>query len=292
MKFVLSTDTSCDIPREELKQLNISYIPLTYIINGQSFEDNFSTDEEFKGFYKLLRGGAIPKTSQINTQEHYDYFKSMIENGAKNILHITLSGALSATYSAACIAAQQLMQEFDGTKIVIVDSRSSTYAVGFLVYQAKEFLDNGKDVDETAEVLNKTRTRLYVLAMTDDLSYVRRGGRISLAKAFIGTLLKIKPVFSIDRQGALSVINKVKGTKSVFAYYVEQFKKLGIDPENQKFYISHGDSGAAADELIEYLRENGFKGDVKKGFIGPVIGSHTGIGALILVFEANQERPE
>ncbi|MCL2821748.1 MAG: DegV family protein [Firmicutes bacterium] len=290
MKFIISTDTSCDIPRDQLKQLNVPFVPLTYIIDGESHQDNFSTQSQFKDFYARVRGGALPKTSQINTEEHAEFFVDLIKNGAKNILHLCLSSALSATHSGAIIAAKQVMGEYEDVKIVIVDTKAATCVGAFLLNEALKLKAEGKQIDEAAAILNELKLKIFGYAMADDLSHLKRGGRLSATKAFIGTLLKVKPVLSIDKEGALNVVHKAKGTKSVFAFFAEQLKEYGHDFKNQEYFIAHADCEDVADELIEYLRAAGANGKPSKSFIGPVIGAHTGAGTLVIAFKSGQER--
>jgi len=290
MKFTLTTDTSCDWPRNQLRSLNIPYIPLTYIIEGEAFKDEFCEDAEYKSFYQKVRDGALPTTSQINPEEHLDFFNALIKNGHKTIVHLTLSGALSSTHAGAVSAAEDAMKAHPGVKIIIIDTLSGTRAHGFILKRALKYRDEGKSADETADYLNSIKHRLQVFVMADDLHHLKRGGRISSAKAMIGTLLKVKPIFSFNKMGGLSVISKVKGIRKALDFFAEQVPKYCADYKNTDFCIAQADCMDYVDELVQRLREKGCKGEIDVGFIGPVIGAHTGSGTIGFVFLGDNDR--
>jgi len=289
-KFTLTTDTSCDWPRDTLRSLNIPYIPLTYIIDGEAFKDEFCSDSEYKDFYQKVRDGALPTTSQINPEEHLDFFNALIAEGHKTIVHLTLSGALSATNAGAVSAAEDAMKANPDVNIIVVDTLSGTRAHGFLLHHALRHRDEGKSAVETADYLNSIKHRLQVFVMADDLHHLKRGGRISGAKAMIGTLLKVKPIFTFNTMGGLSVVHKVKGVRKALDFFAEQVAKYCADHKNTNFCIAHADCMDYADELIERLREKGCTGKADIGFIGPVIGSHTGCGTIGFVFLGDNNR--
>lgn len=287
MKYTLSTDTSCDVPRDELRAKGISYVPLTFTIDGQIFEDEFSSDAQFSQFYQKIRDGAMPTTSQITPITHEQYFCSLIENGAKEIVHLCLSGGLSSTYESAVLGAEEAKKQHSNAQIYVVDTISATQAQAYLLKKALAMRDGGKSALETAVDLNYIKNNLQVWILCDDLMHLKRGGRVSAASAVIGTMLKIKPVLIINKIGGLSVVHKVKGTKKGFEYFFERLNKHCANYKTVDIAIAHADCLDAAQELYNMLRQKGCKGKIDIGWIGPVIGSHTGGGTIGIIFEGD-----
>lgn len=286
--FTLSTDTSCDVKKNELEAEGIAWVPLTFTINGETFPDDFTRDEQYKDFYAKVRGGAMPSTSQITAFTHEEFFEKLIEGGAEDIVHLTLSGGLSATYQSACLAAQAVVKRHPKCKINIVDSLGATQVHNFVLDKAKEYRDAGLSGDEATEKLNNLTKRVHVLFAVDDLKHLRRGGRVSAVAAAVGTLLNIKPVITFDKEGKLRVIHKARGFRKVMDYVIDNIREVA--PNVKTVYIAQGDAAERADEATAMLKE-AFGCRVKVGWCGPVIGSHTGAGILGIIYESEQERP-
>lgn len=284
-KFLLSTDSSCDVPRSALKKDNIPYIPLTFTINGETFVDDFDSEAQIKEFYQKIRGGALPTTSQINPELHMTYFTELLQNGAKELVHIALSSGLSSTYQSACIAAEEVSKSHPEAKIYIVDSGGATQVQAYMLEKAKRMRDAGADAKTAAETLDALRNNLQVWVMADNLAHLKRGGRISGAAAVIGTVLNIKPIFIFNQKGGLSVVHKAKGIKKAFIYLIEKLKELGTDYKNAEICIAVADADEHLENMTKALRAAGCTGEIRSGWIGPVVGSHTGPGTLGIIFE-------
>ena len=123
MSFIVSTDTSCDIFRDELKARRIEYRPLVYTIDDVAYFDEFTKDEDYKGFYDLIRAGKMPTTSQINVAEHEEYFASLCDKYDEDIIHLTLSSGLSSTYESACKAAETVNAKY-GKRVYVEIGRA------------------------------------------------------------------------------------------------------------------------------------------------------------------------
>ena len=127
--FTLTTDSAVDVFRSELDKLGVYWVPLTYAIDGVTYEDDFSDDARYKDFYEKVRAGAMPVTSQINPFAHEEFWEKVVEKtGPTDIVHLTLSSGLSETYSSACKAAESFMSKHPDTRIYVVDSLSATQA--------------------------------------------------------------------------------------------------------------------------------------------------------------------
>lgn len=287
MSFILSTDTSCDILRGELKERGIEYRPLIFTIDEVEHFDEFTRDEDYKGFYNEIRAGKMPTTSQINVVEHEEFFEGLLNKYEGELIHITLSSGLSSTYASACQAAEHVSEK-TGRKIYVVDSLGATIAQRQIVDEAQRLRDSGESAESAAQKLKDFANHVHTWFMPNDLMHLKRGGRVSGPAAYIGTALKIKPILYINKIGGLSVVQKVIGVNKAMAAMLETFKR-DAKKEAHKVYIANADSDFA-EEFREKVKQVRPDCDVEIGWIGPVIGAHTGCGAVGVSFVSEKIR--
>lgn len=287
MSFIVSTDTSCDIFRKELSERNIEYRPLVFVIDEKENYDEFSQDSEYKGFYDQIRNGKMPTTSQINIAEHAEFFEGLIGKYSDDIVHITLSSGLSSTYASACKAAEEVEQK-TGRKVYVVDSLGATIAQRQIVDEAERLRDSGVSAAEAAGRLTEYTHHIHTWFMPYDLMHLKRGGRVSGPAAYIGTALKIKPILYINKAGGLSVVQKVMGVNKALSTMVDIFNRDAIKTAH-KVYIANADS-EYAEELRDKIKAARRDCEVEIGWIGPVIGAHTGCGAVGVSFYSEKIR--
>lgn len=286
--FTLTTDTSCDVFRSELDKEGIPWIPLSYTIDGKTYLDEFTNDEQYKDFYAKVRAGAMPTTSQVTAFAHEEFFEKLIADGATDIVHLALGGGISATYSAACLAAKAVGERHPECKINIVDSCGATQVHRYVLDMAKKMRDDGMSGEEAAAILRDDAKKIHVWIIVDDLHHLKRGGRVSGAAAAIGTLLKIKPMIVFDKEGRLQVSHKAKGFRKAMEYVADYIAEWA--PDVKEVYMAHADAEDKVEEMTELLKER-FDCTVKYGWVGPVIGAHTGPGMLGVIFKSNKYRP-
>ena len=287
MSFVLAADTSGDIPRKEMRERNIEYIPLVFIIDGTEYPDNFSDDSEFKWFYDQVRAGKLPSTSQINVATHEDFFMSLVDKYDDDILYVTLSSGLSSSCESARLAAENVKNK-TGRKIYVVDSLGATISQRHVVDEAERLRNAGATAAEAAEKLAEFVTHIQTWFMPTDLMHLKRGGRASGAAAYIGTALKIKPIIFIDSLGKLPVIKKVHGAEKGIAFMAKMFADDSAETPH-KFYIASADS-EYAEQLLSAAKAVRRDCEGEIGWIGPVIGAHTGCGAVGISFVSDIKR--
>lgn len=286
MNFIISTDSCCDAKKSELTQKDVFYIPMAYIIDDVEYRDNYDSEAEYKAFYDQLRAGKMPKTTQLNATETAEYFEDLLSKAAGDIVHITLSSGLSTTCENAKIAAKEVEQKHPDRKVYIVDSKGATLGQMLLVDTAVELRKAGKSAQETAEYLNGLVERLQHFVIIKNLFFLRRGGRLSSTSALVGSLLGIRPIIAVNHMGELVVIGKERGQKKALNVLVNYYIREKA-PNATTVYIAHSDDLETALELKEKLASAGAV-DVKIGYIGPVIGSHTGPGTVALMFEGKK----
>jgi len=284
MSFILTTDTSCDEFKNVLDSLNIPWIPLTFTINGETFDDNFTDDAEYQAFYAKLEGGAMPTTSQITPLSHEEFFKKVLtEQKSDTIIHLSLSGGLSDTANAAKKGAADCMTRNPKAKIYCVDTQLATQGHNILLYEALKMRDKGLSAKEAYEKIEKLKARVHAWFMVDSLYHLKRGGRVSGVSAAIGTILNIKPVLIVNHEGKLKVVKKLKGMLKAINFFMEIIKEYSTNDTNE-FYIVQANAYKNAELLKVHIEKEYPSARIKIGWLGPIIGTHCGGGMLGLVF--------
>lgn len=276
-KFIVTTDSGCDLPLPLLKERGISPLPLCYEVNGELFEDTMQ-EEDCHEFYEKMRHGAVPKTSQANEEQFKEFFTPFLAEG-KPILHVCLGSAVSGTYKSA-LAAAKALKESAGAKIYILDSTLCSTGYGMLALKAAEMRDAGAEAAECFEYLESVRANVNTWYTTDELAYLRRSGRCSRAAAIIGGMLKICPILNLDKEGHLIVQQRVRGYKQTVKHIIENVCNSVKDAGSQTLYVCHSDDFERAKEFGETLKEQAGFRDVFYANIGAIIGSNCGPGLV------------
>ncbi|MGL5348882.1 MAG: DegV family protein [Peptostreptococcaceae bacterium] len=266
-------DSLADIPKEIIEKYNIEIIPLTIRIGETDYKDGIDiTNEEF--YKKLKETNDTPKTSQATYGQFEVIFKKYI-NENKEILYISGSSKVTGTYQSAMMAKNEL----DG-KITLFDSLNLSYGCGVQVVRACELNEKGYSLEEILKELEKMRDNVHVFFAVDTLEYLRKGGRISVTKAAVGTMLNIKPIIEV-KDGELDNVAQVRGKKHVIDKLLELVKsKCEGDLTNRNIAIGEGSNISDLKKLEEAVKNEFGIDDVSKIEIGPTIGSHAGPGTI------------
>lgn len=269
------TDSTADIPADVRRELGIEMVPLKVLFGSESYRD--AVDMSAEQFYDRLPSfGGLPTTSQPSPAEFMDVYGKLAEEGAKSIVSIHLSAAFSGTYQSAQLAASMMES---GPDIAVVDSRSASYGIGLLAVEAAKAAREGKSKDEIVQLVGHLRaeTRLYFLV--DTLEYLQKGGRIGKASALVGSLLNIKPILSINDEGIVYSVDKVRGSKKAVARVIELLQKeLGGRPVH--LMMAHTNARSGAEEVYASIQPHFDVRSVQYTNIGPVIGAHVGPGTV------------
>lgn len=282
--YRIVTDSTTDLTPELIQELDVQVIPLCYIMEGKTYHNipggGEMTDREF---YAKLRAGSMSTTTQVNSEEFLRVFTPLLEAG-QDVLYIGFSSGLSGTYQSAALAREELKQRFPGRRLEVFDSRCASMGEGLLVYHAAKLQQAGKSLDEVLSWLKENVLNLCHWFTVDDLNHLKRGGRVSTATALVGTMLGIKPVLHVDNEGHLIPVSKVRGRKQSLDALVRRMEDTALDPAGQMVFISHGDCLEDARYVEWQIREKLGVRQVELGFIGPVIGAHSGPGTVALFF--------
>ena len=280
--YIIYTDSGCDIKPSLLQEWGVQYSCLIFRFDDADVE--YSNDDmDITTFYDKMRAGGIAKTSAINIEKFTVEFEKWLKQGF-DILYLGFSGGLSATYNSAYIAADQLREEYPERKIITVDTLSASAGQGLLLYLTVEQKKNGATIEEAAAYAESIKQSICHWVTVDDLVYLKRGGRISSTAAFFGNTLSIKPIIHVDNEGHLINVSKVRGRKSSLSTLANKYGELAMDPANGTIFISHSDCEKDVEELAKLLKS---KYDATVDVvtdIGPVIGAHTGPGAIAIFF--------
>ena len=279
--YRIVTDSCCDFTREQYEKLDIIWVPLTLRYKGQEI-DGYTEPEELHDFYDGIRGGEMPTTAAVNPESWANAMETALKNG-QDVLCMTFTSALSTTHQSAVIAASELREKYPERKIIVVDTLCAALGQGLLVYKACQKRDEGYSLEQLHAWVEENKLHICHWVTVDDLNHLKRGGRISAATAFVGGMLGIKPIIHVDNEGRLVNIGKCRGRKAAMELLSDKLAKTGTDVET--IFIAHGDCPEDAAALEKLCREKcpGVK-NVMTGYVGGVIGAHTGPGVLVVFF--------
>ena len=287
--YKIITDSTCDLPSTVIKELDVHVIPMEYILDGVShFQDLEDEGEKTASFYGSQREGKVSSTSMINTARFMGVFEPYLKAG-QDILHVSFSSALSGSYNASRMAAEELKELYPERQILVLDSIAASIGQGLLVYHAVLKKRQGLSLEELYEWLEENKKKICHWFTVEDLMHLKRGGRISALSANIGTALNIKPILSVNMEGKLVNLGKVMGRKKSLSELIVKMKSCAGTADNQVVIIGHGDSLKDAEFLSTKLKNELHVKEVIMTQIGPIIGSHTGPGMIGLTFVGERE---
>ena len=285
-KYVIMTDSSADLPADLASELNVEIVTLTVSIDNGEYVSGAELD--VKDFYSKLREGSVATTSAINLDAALNAMEKYVSEGS-DLIYVAFSSGLSSTAQTGKLAAEELSEKYPERKIYVVDTLAASLGQGLLVYYAAQMRDEGKSIDEVRDYLEANKLNLCHWFTVDDLHFLKRGGRVSAATAVVGTMLSIKPVLHVDNEGHLINVSKARGRKpSIQALAAKIGETAMVDPSEQTIFISHGDCIDDANYLADIIKEKYNPKKIVIGYVGPVIGAHSGPGTLALFFLGNE----
>ncbi|MDN3016818.1 DegV family protein [Paenibacillus sp. BSR1-1] len=275
-KIKIVTDSTLDISTETAEQLGIVIVPLSITINGETYLDRVELDPvEF--IENMSDANELPKSSQPPVGAFLEVYDHLGKEGYE-VISIHMTGKMSGTVRSAESAAQ--MSE---AKVTVVDSQFISKALSFQVKEAAEMAKQGKSVEEILERLQSVRehTKLYI--MVDTLENLVKGGRIGKGKAFIGSLLNIKPIASLE--GAeYNPVTKVRSHSQVVKFMVKQFAEDVKGKTIRGVGIAHAEAHELSTKIKNSIIELTGYHDIEIDYTGPIVSTHTGPGALALMY--------
>ena len=284
--YIITVNSTVDLPKEWLTERGVPVVPLSYTIDGETYQDMNGLSA--KEFFGKLRAGKMAVTSQVNPDDAKEALRPFLEEG-KDILHLGFSSALSGTLNSMRIAADELKEEYPNRSITVIDTLCACMGEGLLLYYALKKKSEGCSMEETAKWGEENKLHICHNVTIDDLNHLQRGGRISKTVAVLGGMVKIKPMIHMDDEGALQVIGKERGRKKSLNKIVDTAVAQSEGWENDIIMITHGDCEEDARYVAELVRKKMGIDNILINNIGTVIGSHTGPG-VVAVFCMGEKR--
>lgn len=283
--YVVTVNSTVDLPKEWLAERNVPVIPLKYTIDGETYEDMAGLSS--KEFFQKLRDGKMATTSQINPEEAREALEPFLKEG-KDVLHLAFSSALSGTCNSMRIAAEELKEEYPERKIIVIDTLCACLGEGLLLYYVLKLKKEGKTIEEVEAWVEENKLHICHNVTVDDLNHLQRGGRISKTAAVFGTMVQIKPMIHMADDGSLQVVGKERGRKRSLNKIVDKAVEQSKGWEQDIVMITHGDCLEDAQYVAELVRSKMGIENILINNIGTVIGSHTGPGVVAVFCMGNK----
>ncbi|MCH1723900.1 DegV family protein [Lactococcus formosensis] len=289
MTFRIVTDSTADLSEDYLQKYDIEVLGMTVTIGDQTFPTIGENSLSNEHLLREIKAGKTVQTSQINSGQFSELFKKFIsQNPEEEIVYLAFSSGLSGTYQSAVIAREMVLEEYPQAKITVVDTLAAASGEGFLVQEMVELRESGKSLTEALLIFEELILRLKSLFMVDDLNHLARGGRIPKAVAMVGTMANIKPLLTVDSEGKLTQLTKVRGKKKAIKSLVDMTLEE-MDPDYSRVIVAYSGSEATAQEVKElFLAQHVDKVDIRP--LSPTIVTHTGSGTLAIFSIAKKNR--
>ena len=283
MAYRIVSDVSADVSEELLRGLpEPVLIPMNVTLDGEPHVYGPGGDLQNREFYAAQRAGKFASTSQITPEAYKNAFRPILAAG-EDVIYLGLTQGLSAAYGNACMAAEELREEFPERKILPVETYCAAVGLGFFVREALRMQQEGRSIEELAAWAEESRLHVCHWFTVDVFDHLKHGGRVSAAAAVVGTLLQIKPMLRIQEDGTLAVIDKPRGRKQAIRRQLDHMKDNWDTERGRLVLIGHGDDEDAARQLKEAVLAEHPDADVRMAYIGALIGAHTGPGMLALI---------
>ena len=285
--YAIIGDVTCDLSKELRERFEVDgYIKGHITIPGgkeldAKLEWDFTDPKAFYSSLKTMKVGY--STAPASAEEIAAYWETFLSKG-KDVLALSISSAMSVTYNLMTNAQKALETKYPERKIIVIDSRKYSVAFGLLIIKACELRAQGQTIEENAEKLETIKNTIHQMGAIDDLFFIASKGRMSHSKAFLGTLVGIKPMGDFDSDGLVTVIAKVKGYEKAFKATIEYIKKTIVDPENQLIIVAQTMREKQADILAEMIRDQVRPKEVVLSDIYPATGVNVGPGLAVAYY--------
>ena len=287
--YVILVDSCCDLGKEFRTKHNIEYVKM--LLNwtdekGVEHENIADLDWEtlsMKEFYDIIRRGNRFYTSMPSQQDYMGFFEKYLKE-KKDVLYIACSSGLSNSINIAKkLVETEIKDKYPNNKVVIIDSLRAGMSLGMIIMEAQKLKDEGKSIEEVAKWVEENKLKYLEVGIPETLTYLKRAGRVSGPKAFMGNMIGLKPILEFDDKGSNIAVNKAIGRRKAYVKMAEMIKDHIDDPENQEIYLMHAD---CKDDDVKAFKDEILKAVKVKNIIveplGPIIGASSGPGTIIV----------
>lgn len=280
-KTVILTDSGCDIPREIIDELGIVVMPFTVSFGGQNFHEIY--EKSTQEFYDMMsRDESIPKTYPLHTKEFTQMYQKLYNEGYTDIITVLINSKGSETFDNSLEAKDNFYSKYPNANVMIynIDSRCYTMSYGYAVVEAAKMLKDGVEAEEIVKYLNDWFRKCAIYVVPHTLKYARKSGRVSSAVAFVGDILKIKPIIEFADYKS-EMVDKVIGDKNVVKKLCDCVVKNMS--QSSPYIIIHGRDYAFATEVEKELFKRTGREAKMYARIGCVVSANIGADMIGVV---------
>ena len=293
--FILSCESTVDLPYSYVSGRNIPVLFYSYLANGQEYIDDMGRDPEaLPHFYEMLKAGTLPSTSQLNTFQYTEFFEELLKRG--DLLHIAFGSGMTGSVKNALEAAEALREKYPERRLIVVDSLCSSSGYGLLVDMAADMRDRGDSMEAIAAWVEQNRNKVHHKFFSTDLKYFKRSGRVSGAAATVGAILNICPIMRLDDKGRIIAYDKVRGKKNAIRETLRTMEAHVQDGVNYagKCFVCHSNCPVEAEETKAAVQARfpHISGEIRVCDIGTIIASHCGPGTVAVFFMGDERQPD
>lgn len=275
------TDSASDLPCEWVERHGVHVVPMQVLVGEDVYRDGIDLQPDELLALMEDAGSRQPKTSQPTPAAFATAARDAIDHGAKELLGIFVSSALSGT----CMSGAKVLRQFDEVPVEVIDSRSASLGVGLLVIRAIELLEQGYDLPALATELRRVRDQSNVFFTVDTMEYLFRSGRIGRTKALLGGMLGVKPILSLTPDGRVVPIGRARGREAVVEAVFDLLDERLEGARQIRFGVAHFGAEAVAERIAEMLRTRYAPREVLVGPASASLGVHTGPGTWALAYQ-------
>ena len=280
-KVKIITDSCADLTVEQLSKYNIDYAKMSTVYEGKETPAKLTwTPDEAREIYNIMRDGDRITTAQVSVEEFNRVFEIYLMLDM-DIVYIGCSSKQSGSVNTGFVTAKKLMEKYEGSTIICIDSLNASMGEGMLAIEAAKLANDGASATEIEAHILAIRKKVNQYVTVHSLDALKRAGRVKGSAAFFGNLMGVKPIIIADANGDQAAYKKVKGRQKSFEEIVSMLKASIIEPEKQTIYMTHADCAKEEiDGLVELIRKEIPCLDVEIGYIGPIIGASIGPDAV------------
>lgn len=280
-KVKVIADSCADLNVEQLNKYGIAFAKMSTSCDGvESVATLTWTEDEVHALYNKMRDGKRIITAQVSVEEFGRIFEEYLKQNM-DIVYIGCSSKQSGSVNTGFVTAKKLMEKYEGSTIICIDSLNASMGEGMLAIEAAKMANDGASVTEIEAHILSIRKKVNQYVTVHSLDALKRAGRVKGSAAFFGNLMGVKPIIIADANGDQAAYKKVKGRQKSFEEIVALLKASMIEPEKQVVYLTHADCAKEEiDGLVELIRKEISCLDVEVGFIGPIIGASIGPDAV------------
>lgn len=285
--YTIFTETTGDLDAAFINSGAVRMIPMSMTVgDDERFFAETESDDEIKSVYAEMRSGKTLKTSRISPFVYETTFRPAMAKG--DVIYLSFSSGMSPAFASTTELSEQFKNEFRDTVLYSVDSLSGTGGMGIMLERMIANKEKGMSAEENVLDIEAFRKRVHMMAFVEDLTHLKRGGRISATSAAIGSFLNIKPIIQITGEGKLEVFYKCMGEMKAVQFIAGKFRERFEPDTSSPVYITHADNERTAELLASRIRAAFPSANIKTMLLSPIIGVHLGPGSVVISYEMKQ----